>query len=85
MKSSICKLGAVLCLSVGFAAGAGADNGNLHRIPSAEAVRLLEEVGFEIVRESNVLRTYADDRTLPTRDPSLARNTDRFLIIARKP
>ena len=64
---------------------AGMDNGNLHRMPVADAKRLAEAVGFEVVKESMVLHSYADDHSLPTRDPSLARNTDRFLLIVRKP
>jgi predicted methyltransferase len=63
----------------------GMDNSDLHRIPSADAKRFIEQVGFEIVTESDLLHTNADDHTLSIRDPSLGRNTDRFLFIVRKP
>lgn len=61
------------------------NNTDLHRMPAAEARRLLEEVGFEVVKESMILHSYADDHTLEIRDPALGRNSDRFLFIARKP
>lgn len=60
------------------------DNSRLHRMPAANARRWLEQVGFE-VEESDVLRTSADDHTRSAVDPVLGRNTDRFLLLARKP
>ena len=45
----------------------------------------LQDAGFEIARESNILRQNADDHTLPIDDPRLGRATDQFLFIARKP
>jgi predicted methyltransferase len=60
------------------------DNSRLHRMSAADAKRWLEQVGFEI-RESDILRTSADDHTRSVQDPTLGRNTDRFLFVARKP
>jgi predicted methyltransferase len=64
---------------------AGQDNKSLHRVELAVAKAALEEAGFEIDRVSEVLDNPADDHTLNIRDESLQRNTDRFLIRARKP
>jgi predicted methyltransferase len=61
------------------------NNNELHRIPAADAKRFIQQVGFEIVTESDLLHTNADDHTLSIRDPALGRNTDRFLFIVRKP
>lgn len=63
----------------------GADNTSLHRLPAITAEHLLNEVGFEIVEDSLLLHTYADDHTLEIRAPELGRNSDRFLFIVRKP
>lgn len=64
---------------------AGQDNGELHRIEVAVAKEGLEAVGFVVEAVSDVLDNPADDHTLHMRDESLERNTDRFLIRARKP
>ena len=61
------------------------DNSRLHRIPPAQVRAQLEAAGFEIVQESDILRTSADDHTMSTTDPALGRNSDRFLFIVRKP
>lgn len=61
------------------------NNNDLHRMPTADAKRLIQQVGFEIVTESDLLHTNADDHSLSIRDPSLGRNTDRFLFVVRKP
>lgn len=61
------------------------DNNDLHRIPAADAKRLIQQVGFEIATESDLLHTNADDHSLSIRDPRLGRNTDRFLFVVRKP
>lgn len=63
----------------------GLDNGSLHRIPLATAEALLKQAGFGIEEVSDILDNPADDHTLNIRDASLGRNTDRFLIRARKP
>ena len=61
------------------------DNSRLHRMLIADARAWIEAAGFEIVEESNLLRTNADDHTLPVNDPRLGRNVDRFLFLVRKP
>jgi predicted methyltransferase len=64
---------------------AGQDNAELHRIEKARVLRLLEQTGFTVEAESDVLMNPNDDHTLSIRDESLGRNTDRMLIRARKP
>ena len=61
------------------------DNSRLHRIPPAQVRAQIEAAGFEIVEESDILRTTADDHTMSATDPALGRNPDRFLFIVRKP
>jgi len=61
------------------------DNSRLHRMPVANAREWILAAGFEIVTESDILRTTADDHTMSTTDPALGRNSDRFLFIVRKP
>lgn len=63
----------------------GTNAESLHRIDPDDVRELIDEVGFEIVEESDLLHTNADDHTLSVDDPALARNTDRFLFIVRKP
>jgi predicted methyltransferase len=64
---------------------AGQDNKALHRMEVSAAVAALESAGFVVEEVSDLLNNPADDHTLAIRDPSLGRNTDRFLIKARKP
>lgn len=61
------------------------DNSRLHRMLVADVRQWLLEAGFEIVEESDLLRTNADDHTLSVVDPILGRNVDRFLFVVRKP
>lgn len=61
------------------------DNSGLHRMLAADAKEWIQAAGFEIVEESDILRTAGDDHTLPVFDPRLGRNSDRFLFIVRKP
>jgi predicted methyltransferase len=63
----------------------GMDNGQLHRMLVDDARDWIQAAGFEIVVESDILRTTADDHSRPTFDPTLGRNSDRFLFIVRKP
>ena len=63
---------------------AGQDNAALHRMEVSAAVEALETAGFVVEEVSNVLDNPADDHSLPQWDESLGRNTDRFLIRARK-
>jgi len=61
------------------------NNSQLHRMLAADAREWILAAGFEIVTESDILHTTADDHTLPVNDPSLGRNSDRFLFVVRKP
>lgn len=61
------------------------DNSRLHRMVPADVKAWLEQAGFEIAAESDILRTTADDHTLSVDDPRLARDVDQFMFIARKP
>jgi predicted methyltransferase len=61
------------------------NNAQLHRIPVADARQWIEDAGFEIVEESDILHQAADDHTMSATDPRLGRNPDRFLIVVRKP
>lgn len=81
---NVLKPGGMLALE-DHAGNPGADNAKLHRMLESDAKAWLEEAGFEIVQESNILRTAGDDRTRAIDDPVLGRNTDRFLFIVRKP
>lgn len=64
---------------------AGMDNDELHRMLKADARRMIEEAGFEIVQDSDLLHTAADDHTLYIMAPELGRDTDRFLFLVRRP
>jgi predicted methyltransferase len=64
---------------------AGGNNGQLHRMLPSDARSWLQQAGFEIAAESDILRTTADDHTLSVDDPRLGRDTDQFFFVARKP
>jgi predicted methyltransferase len=64
---------------------AGNDNAELHRMLPSDAKSWIEAAGFEIVTESDILRTTADDHTLSVDDPILGRDVDQFLFVVRKP
>ena len=64
---------------------AGQDNEQFHRMLPQQAKDVLMKAGFAIEAESNLLANPADDHTKGIRDPSVARQTDQFLIRARKP
>ncbi len=63
----------------------GTDNQALHRIDPAVVQQSVTAAGFVYVGTSDVLHNPADNRTLPTSDPSLERNTDRFVMKFTKP
>ena len=63
----------------------GMDNEALHRSVKADARRMIQEAGFEIVEDSDLLHTTADDHTLYIMAPELGRDTDRFLFLVRRP
>ena len=64
---------------------AGVNNSQLHRMLPSDAKAWIQQAGFEIVTESDILRTTADDHTLSVQDPRLGRDIDQFLFIVRKP
>jgi predicted methyltransferase len=64
---------------------AGMNNQDLHRTVKADAERMIRETGFEIVEDSDLLHTSADDHTMNIMAPELGRDTDRFLFLVRKP
>lgn len=82
--SRILKPGGVAAI-IDHVGAPGMNNAQLHRLPIADARSWIEEAGFEIVEESDILRQAADDHTLSARDPRLGRNPDRFLFVVRKP
>lgn len=63
----------------------GYDNEALHRITDEELHEQLENAGFVVEAESDILSNPLDDHSLHMRDESLNRNTDRILVRARKP
>ena len=64
----------------------GQDNTALHRLEILRAVELLQAAGFEVdAVNENILDNNADDHTLFIFDQSLGRNTDRFIVLARRP
>lgn len=63
----------------------GMDNGMMHRMLKADAEEWIEAAGLEIVTDSDILRTNADDHARSISDPIYGRDVDRFLLIARKP
>ena len=64
---------------------AGANNGMLHRMLPSDVKTWIQQAGFEIVAEPDILRTTADDHTLSVEDPILGRDVDQFMFIVRKP
>lgn len=63
----------------------GMNNEELHRMVKADARDMILEAGFEIVEDSDLLHTNADDHSKSVFAPELSRNTDRFLFIVRRP
>ena len=64
---------------------AGQDNAELHRMETSKARELIEQAGFVIEAESDILMNADDDHMLGIRDPSIRFATDRMLFRARKP
>jgi predicted methyltransferase len=54
-----------------------------HRIDKTVVLRDFAAAGFELARESDVLRNPADDRTLSVFDSAVKGRTDRFLLVFR--
>jgi predicted methyltransferase len=64
---------------------AGKENAMMHRMLKSDAEQWIREAGLEIVNDSDLLRTNADDHERSISDPIYGRDVDRFLLIARKP
>ena len=64
---------------------AGQDNEQLHRMETSKARELIEQAGFVVEAESDILMNADDDHTLGIRDPAIRFATDRMLFRARKP
>lgn len=64
---------------------AGQPNSDFHRMEESAAAELLEKAGFVVEASSDILANPADDHMRGAGDPSLGRNSDRFLLRARKP
>jgi predicted methyltransferase len=59
----------------------GADNVTLHRIAFEDAVSAIVNSGqFALVGSADILDNPADDHSVGPFDPSLGRNTDRFVL-----
>lgn len=61
------------------------DNSRLHRMLPSDVKSWIQQTGFEIVAEPDILRTTADDHTRSVDDPVLGRDIDKFMFIVRKP
>jgi predicted methyltransferase len=61
------------------------DNSQLHRMVPDDVKGWIQAAGFEIVTESDILRTTADDHKLSVEDPRLGRDIDQFFFVVRKP
>ncbi len=57
----------------------------LYRVDEGVVREQVEAAGFVLEAESDVLRSPADDRTLLVFDPSIRRQSDRFVYRFRKP
>lgn len=64
---------------------AGQPNADYHRMEQQTAEELLEAAGFIVEATSEILANPDDDHMRGSGDESLGRNSDRFLIRARKP
>jgi predicted methyltransferase len=63
----------------------GLDNRRLHRIPKADAIAAIEQAGFVLDAESDLLAAPDDNYRRSIFDPILNRTTDQFLLRFRKP
>ena len=70
---------------IDHAGSVGADNPSLHRIAFQDAVKSITAIGFTLTGTSDLLGNPSDDHTLGPFDPSLQRNTDRFVLRFIKP
>ncbi len=61
------------------------DANSLHRVDEATIIREVLAAGFELIASSNILANPDDDPTVNMRDPSIRGNTDRAVLLFRKP
>jgi predicted methyltransferase len=61
------------------------DAGTLHRIDAQTIVEEVTAAGFELAVASDLLANPDDNHTVNMRDPSLRGNTDRAVLVFRKP
>jgi predicted methyltransferase len=57
----------------------------LHRIDPNTAKADFQSAGFVFVKSSDLLKNSADDHTLKVFDPKVRGNTDRFILLFKKP
>ena len=81
---TVLKPGGVLGL-IDHHGATGQDNAGLHRMEAAAAKAVIDASPFVLEAESDLLRNPDDDHTKHVFDPSLGRNTDRFVFRLRKP
>ena len=58
---------------------------SLHRIDEATVIQEVTSAGFELVATSNILANPDDDHAINMRDPAIRGNTDRAVLVFRKP
>jgi predicted methyltransferase len=63
----------------------GQDNKKLHRIPEATVRKAVEASGFVIAAQADMLQNPDDDHSRNVFDPAIRGNTDRFVLLLRKP
>jgi predicted methyltransferase len=81
---SLLKPGGVLGV-IDHVGVAGRDNREFHRMEKQQAIDLAEQSGFIIAGDSDLLHNPNDRHNRSIFDPSLSRNTDRFLLKLQKP
>jgi predicted methyltransferase len=78
------KPGGVLVM-IDHVGNAGGENTKLHRIPVQDVMDLIAGTGFVVEADSDLLANPADDRTQMVFGKDMRGNTDRFLLLLRKP
>ncbi|MDP2140338.1 MAG: methyltransferase domain-containing protein [Gammaproteobacteria bacterium] len=63
----------------------GLDNRRMHRMLKEDAIRVIEEAGFVVEAESDLLANPNDNYRRSIFDPMLNRSSDQFLLRVRKP
>lgn len=63
----------------------GRDNRRLHRLPKEAAIQVIEEAGFVLEAQSDLLANSQDPHMRSIFDPMLNRSSDQYLLRLRKP